>query len=272
MARRFLSRLTAALLIGAAAIGAQAGESIIVASTTSTQNSGLFDYILPIFEKETGIGVKVIAQGTGKALDTGRRGDADVLLVHDRVKEDKFVEEGYGAYRKNVMYNDFVIVGPKSDPAGIKGDKSATDAFTKIADSGSPFASRADKSGTNAAEKRFWVATGKGVPEGKDWYKETGSGMGATLNTAAGMDAYTLTDRGSWANFKNRQNLEILVEGDPKLYNPYGVILVNPKKHPHVKVEAGEKFIHWITSDAGHKVISSYKLHGEQLFFPLKAE
>lgn len=272
MARRFLSRLTAALLIGAVAFSAQAEEFITVASTTSTQNSGLFGYILPIFEKESGIGVKVIAQGTGKALDTGRRGDADVLLVHDRVKEDAFVAEGFGAYRKNVMYNDFVIVGPKSDPAGIKGDKSATDAFAKIAETTSPFASRADKSGTNAAEKRFWVATGQGVPEGKDWYKETGSGMGATLNTAAGMDAYTLTDRGSWANFKNRQNLVILVEGDEKLYNPYGVILVNPKKHPHVKVEAAEKFITWITSEAGHKAIADYKLEGEQLFFPLKAE
>ena len=272
MARHFLSRLAVGLLVSAAAFSAHAGESITLASTTSTQNSGLFDYILPIFEKETGIGVKVIAQGTGKALDTGRRGDADALLVHDRVKEDAFVSEGSGAYRKNVMYNDFVIVGPKSDPAGIKGMKDATAAFGKIAQSGSAFASRADKSGTNAAEKRFWVATGAGVPEGKDWYKETGSGMGATLNTAAGMDAYTLTDRGSWANFKNRQNLQILVEGDKKLYNPYGVILVNPAKHPHVKVEAAEKFINWITSDAGHKAIADYKLNGEQLFFPLKAE
>ncbi len=272
MARRFLSHLTAALLVGAAAISAHAGESITLASTTSTQNSGLFGYILPIFEKASGVKVNVVAQGTGKALDTGRRGDADALLVHDRVKEDKFVAEGYGAYRKDVMYNDFVIIGPKDDPAGVKGAKSAVEAFQKVAANGSPFASRADRSGTNAAEKRFWVAAGDGVPEDKDWYKQTGSGMGATLNTAAGMDAYTLSDRGSWANFKNRQNLVILFEGDPKLYNPYGAILVNPKKHPHVKVEAAEKFINWITSDAGHKAISDYKLHGEQLFFPLKAK
>jgi len=271
MARHFLSRLAAAVLVSAAAVSVHAAESITLASTTSTQNSGLFGYILPIFEKETGIGVKVIAQGTGKALDTGRRGDADALLVHDRVKEDAFVAEGAGAYRKNVMYNDFVVVGPKSDPAGVKGMKDATAAFGKIASSGAAFASRADKSGTNAAELRFWEAAGT-APSGKDWYKETGSGMGATLNTAAGMDAYTLTDRGSWANFKNRQNLEILVEGDEKLYNPYGVILVNPEKHPHVKVEAAEKFIAWITSDAGHKAIAEYKLNGEQLFFPLKAE
>lgn len=272
MARHFLSRLAATVLIGAAALSAHAGESITLASTTSTQNSGLFGYILPIFEKQSGITVNVVAQGTGKALDTGRRGDADALLVHDRVKEDAFVAEGWGAYRKDVMYNDFVIVGPKSDPAGVAKAKTAVEAFSKIAASGSPFASRADKSGTNAAEKRFWVATGAGVPEGKDWYKETGSGMGATLNTSAGMDAYTLSDRGSWANFKNRQNLVILFEGDPKLYNPYGAILVNPEKHPHVKKEAAEKFINWITSDAGHKAISDYKLNGEQLFFPLKAE
>ncbi|MCB1959757.1 MAG: substrate-binding domain-containing protein [Rhodocyclaceae bacterium] len=269
---RFLTQMGAALAIGLAAGSAQAGESIILASTTSTQNSGLFDFILPIFEKTTGIQVKVVALGTGQALDVGRRGDADALLVHDRVKEDAFVAEGFGAYRKNVMYNDFVVVGPRLDPAGVSSAGSAVEAFGKIAAAGASFASRGDRSGTHAAEKRFWVAALGAPPEGKDWYKETGSGMGATLNTAAGMNAYALADRGSWANFKNRQNLQIVFEGDPQLFNPYGVILVNPAKHPHVKKEAAESFINWITSDAGHAAIAAYRLQGEQLFFRLKDE
>lgn len=271
MACRFLKRLTLVAALGVFAATAQADESITLASTTSTQNSGLFDYILPIFEKASGVHVKVVALGTGQALDVGRRGDADALLVHDRVKEDAFVAEGWGAYRKDVMYNDFVIVGPKADPAGVASAETAAAAFDKIAVAGAAFASRGDRSGTHAAEKRFWVAALGAPPAGQGWYKETGSGMGATLNTAAGMDAYALADRGSWANFKNRQNLQIVFEGDPKLYNPYGVILINPAKHPHVKKAAAEQFIDWITSDAGHAAIAAYTLHGEQLFFPLKA-
>lgn len=271
MASGFLKRILPALALSAAALTVQAGESITLASTTSTENSGLFGYILPIFEKASGIQVKVVALGTGQALDVGKRGDADALLVHDRAKEEAFVAEGFGAYRKDVMYNDFVIVGPAADPAGIASAKTTGEAFAKIADSGSAFASRADRSGTHAAELRFWKAAGK-APEGQGWYKASGSGMGATLNMAAGVGAYTLSDRGSWANFKNRQDLKILFQGDPALYNPYGVILINPEKHPHVKKAAAETFIHWITSDAGHQAIADYKLHGEQLFFPLKAK
>lgn len=271
MASGFLKRILPALALSAAALTAHAGESITLASTTSTENSGLFGYILPIFEKASGIQVKVVALGTGQALDVGKRGDADALLVHDRAKEEAFVADGFGAYRKDVMYNDFVIVGPAADPAGIASAKTTDEAFAKIADSGSAFASRADRSGTHAAELRFWKAAGK-APEGQGWYKASGSGMGATLNMAAGVGAYTLSDRGSWANFKNRQDLKILFQGDPALYNPYGVILINPEKHPHVKKAAAETFIHWITSDAGHQAIADYKLHGEQLFFPLKAK
>ncbi|WP_323000585.1 substrate-binding domain-containing protein [Denitromonas sp.] len=271
MASGFLKRILPALALSAAALTAHAGESITLASTTSTENSGLFGYILPIFEKASGIQVKVVALGTGQALDVGKRGDADALLVHDRAKEEAFVADGFGAYRKDVMYNDFVIVGPAADPAGIASAKTTDEAFAKIADSGSAFASRADRSGTHAAELRFWKAAGK-APEGQGWYKASGSGMGATLNMAAGVGAYTLSDRGSWANFKNRQDLKILFQGDPALYNPYGVILINPEKHPHVKKAAAETFINWITSDAGHQAIADYKLHGEQLFFPLKAK
>lgn len=271
MAYGFLKRILPALALSAAALTVQAGESITLASTTSTENSGLFGYLLPIFEKASGIQVKVVALGTGQALDVGKRGDADALLVHDRAKEEAFVAEGFGAYRKDVMYNDFVIVGPAADPAGVAGAKTAGEAFAKIADSGSTFASRADRSGTHSAELRFWKAVGKD-PEGKPWYKASGSGMGATLNMAAGIGAYTLSDRGSWANFKNRQDLKILFQGDPKLYNPYGVILVNPARHPHVKKAAAERFIDWITSAAGRQAIADFKLNGEQLFFPLPAK
>lgn len=272
MASGFLTRWVASLVLGAVCMTANAAESITLASTTSTENSGLFAYILPIFEKASGINVRVVALGTGQALDVGRRGDADVLLVHDRVKEDKFVADGYGAYRKDVMFNDFVIVGPDSDPAQVRFTTSAKAAFSNIAETESVFASRGDRSGTHAAENRFWVAAIGAPPVGRAWYKESGSGMGATLNMAAGLGAYTLSDRGSWANFKNRQNLKILFEGDPELYNPYGVILIDPVKHPHVKKAAAETFINWITSDAGHKAITDFKLNGQQLFFPLEAE
>jgi tungstate transport system substrate-binding protein len=223
------------VVLGATATFAQ-DKSIVVASTTSTRDSGLFDYLLPIFKQKTGITVKVVAQGTGQALDTGRRGDADVVFVHAKAQEEKFLEEGFGVKRFDVMYNDFVIVGPRSDPAGIRG-KNVIRALEKIADKKAPFASRADKSGTHAAELRFWKAAGI-VPKGA-WYRETGSGMGPTLNTAAGMGAYALADRGTWISFANRGDLEVLVEGDKRLFNQYGVMLVNPEKHPHVKREAG---------------------------------
>jgi tungstate transport system substrate-binding protein len=274
MAHHFLKRLrlagyrlAAAALLAIAGPLAQAAESIVLASTTSTEQSGLFGHILPIFEKESGITVKVVALGTGQALDVGRRGDADALLVHDRPAEDRFVAEGYGAYRRDVMYNDFVVIGPAADPAAVKAAADTADAFRRIAGKGATFISRADRSGTHAAELRFWKAAGV-EPVGQGWYKEAGAGMGPTLNMAAGIDAYTLSDRGTWANFGNRQNLAILYAGDPRLFNPYGVILVNPGRHPHVKKEAAEKFIDWLTSDAGRAAITSYRLGGEQLFYP----
>ena len=242
-------------------------EDIVVASTTSTQQSGLFGYILPKFTEKTGIQVKVVAQGTGQALDTGRRGDADVLLVHDRPAEDKFVAEGYGVERRDVMYNDFVLVGPKADPAKVKAASDASDAFKRIAASGAPFVSRGDRSGTNAAELRFWKAAGVD-PKASSGYKEAGSGMGPTLNMSAALGAYTLSDRGTWLSFKNRQDLEIVFAGDRRMFNPYGVMLVNPAKHPHVKKDAGMRFIAWITGADGQAAIADYKINGEQLFFP----
>jgi tungstate transport system substrate-binding protein len=270
MAHDFLKRIRLAV-IGVALVGtaqvAAAAESIVLASTTSTEQSGLFGHILPIFEQATGITVKVVALGTGQALDVGRRGDADALLVHDRAAEDKFVADGYGSYRRDVMYNDFVIVGPGADPAAVRGAADTADAFGRIAAKGATFISRADKSGTHAAEMRFWKSAAVS-PVGQGWYKEAGTGMGPTLNMAAGVDGYTLSDRGTWANFRNRQNLTILHAGDPKLFNPYGVILVNPDKHPHVKKAAAEQFIDWLTSDAGRSAIASYRIGGEQLFFP----
>lgn len=269
MANGVLKFLTSAVFSVAAMVSAaQAGESIVLASTTSTEQSGLFNFILPIFEKSSGIAVKVVALGTGQALDVGKRGDADVLLVHDRAAEDKFVAEGYGVERKDVMYNDFVLVGPAADAAGVKGAKDTADAFSRIAKKGSNWVSRGDRSGTHAAELRFWGSAGVDV-KGQGWYKEAGAGMGPTLNMAAGMGAYTLADRGTWASFKNRQDLTIVYAGDPKLYNPYGVMLVNPAKHPHVKKAAGEKFIAWITSADGRRAISAYKIGNEQLFYPL---
>ncbi len=246
-----------------------ADKFITVASTTSTEQSGLFKHILPIFEKDTGIEARVVAVGTGQALDMARRGDADVVFVHDKAAEEKFVAEGYGVKRSEVMYNDFVLIGPKSDPAKVKGSKDILDALRKIEAAKAPFASRADKSGTHAAELRLWKAADVDIEKAKGpWYKETGSGMGPALNTAASLNAYILADRGTWLSFKNRQDLAILVEGDKRLFNQYGAILVNPEKHSHVKKEAGQKFIDWIISQAGQKAIASYKIDGEQLFFP----
>ena len=244
-------------------------KAITVASTTSTENSGLFKHILPIFKAKTGIDVRVVAQGTGQALDTGRRGDADVVFVHDKVKELDLVKEGAFVNRHDVMYNDFVVVGPKSDPAKVGGSRDVTGSLKKIAAAKAPFASRGDKSGTHAAELRLWKAAGVDPASGKgSWYRETGSGMGATLNTAAGMSAYALTDRGTWLSFKNKTGMKISVEGDQKLFNQYGVMLVNPAKHAHVKKDFGQAFIDWLVSAEGQKAIAGYKINGEQLFFP----
>ncbi len=243
-------------------------KSIVVSSTTSTEQSGLFGFMLPIFKMKTGIDVKVVAVGTGQALDIGRRGDADVVFVHDKAAEDKFVAEGYANKRNEVMYNDFVLIGPKSDPAKVAGGKDIQMAFQKIAAAKAPFVSRGDKSGTHAAELRYWKDAGIQVAPSMTWYKETGSGMGPALNTASAMNGYILADRATWLNFKNRGDLAILVQGDPKLFNQYGIMLVNPAKFPHVKKAAGQTFIDWITSKDGQDVIAMYKINGEQLFFP----
>ncbi|HET9700249.1 MAG TPA: extracellular solute-binding protein [Burkholderiales bacterium] len=251
---------------------------IVVASTTSTEQSGLFGHILPLFEQKTGIKVRVVALGTGQALDSARRGDADVVFVHDKAAEEKFVAEGFGVKRQDVMYNDFILVGPKDDPARVAGGRDITGALKKIeaanATSGAaapraPFVSRGDKSGTHAAELRLWKLAGIDIEKAKGpWYKDTGSGMGPALNTAASTDAYVLADRGTWLSFKNRASLAIVVEGDTRLFNQYGVILVNPAKHPHVKKELGQQFIDWIVSAEGQKAIADYRIGGEQLFFP----
>ena len=243
-------------------------KSIVVSSTTSTEQSGLFNYLLPIFKMKTGIEVKVVAVGTGQALDIGRRGDADVVFVHDKPAEEKFVEEGFSTKRYEVMYNDFVLIGPKSDPAKIGGGKDIQVALQKIAISQASFISRGDKSGTHAAELRYWKGVGITPSSSQSWYKETGSGMGPALNTAAAMNGYILVDRGTWLSFKNRGDLLILVQGDPKLFNQYGVMLVNPAKFPHVKKAGGQEFIDWLISKNGQDVIASYKIDGEQLFFP----
>jgi tungstate transport system substrate-binding protein len=248
---------------------AEARQSFItVASTTSTEQSGLFKHLLPLFEKRTGIQVRVVALGTGQALDLGKRGDADVAFVHDKTAEEKLVAEGFFVDRREVMYNDFVVVGPKSDPVQAKG-RDVVAGLKKISEARAPFASRGDKSGTHAAELRMWKLAGVDPAQGKgSWYRETGSGMGPTLNTASGMNAYALTDRGTWLSFKNRGELTILVEGDQRLFNQYGVMLVNPAKHPHVKKADGMAFIDWVTSVEGQKAIADYKIGGEQLFFP----
>ena len=255
--------MLAALLL--LALPAAAQEHITVASTTSTEQSGLFRHLLPSFTRATGIEARVVAVGTGQALDLARRGDADVVLVHDPAAEAQFVAEGFGVKRFAVMYNDFVIVGPRSDPARARG-KDVVRALGRIAATQSPFASRADKSGTHAAELRCWKMAGV-EPRGA-WYRETGSGMGATLNTASALNAYALTDRGTWIAFRNRGDLVVLVEGDARLFNQYGVMLVNPAKHPHVKQEAGQKFVDFLVSPAGQRAIAAYRLGGEQLYFP----
>jgi tungstate transport system substrate-binding protein len=242
-------------------------KSIVLSSTTSTEQSGLFGFILPIFKMKTGIDVKVVAVGTGQALDIGRRGDADVVFVHDKPAEEKFVSEGYATKRVEVMYNDFVLVGPKADPAKIGGGKDIKAAFQKIATAQVPFVSRGDKSGTHAAELRYWKDAAIIVGP-STWYKETGSGMGPALNTASAMNGYVLADRATWLSFKNRGDLTVLVQGDPKLFNQYGVMLVNPAKFSHVKKAEGQAFIDWITSKNGQDVIASYQIGGEQLFFP----
>jgi tungstate transport system substrate-binding protein len=238
---------------------------IVVSSTTSTENSGLFKHLPPQFQKKSGIEVRVVAQGTGQALDTGKRGDCDVVFVHNKAAELKLVQEGWFVNRRDVMYNDFVLVGPKSDPARVKGMQDAVAALQKIRAAQAPFASRGDKSGTHAAELRLWQLGGID-PKGA-WYRETGSGMGPTLNTASGMKAYALADRGTWLAFKNRGALAILVEGDARLFNQYGIMLVNPARHPHVKRAAGQAFIDWIVSSEGQAAIARYRIGGEALFF-----
>ncbi len=261
----------AALLLTAtlASPGTAQERSVRMLSTTSTENSGLLSYLLPIFESKTGIRVHVIAVGTGQALRGARNGDADVLMVHDKASELKFIAEGHGIERREVMYNDFVIVGPREDPAKIGGNKDAIGALQMIKKSGAIFVSRGDDSGTHKAERRLWRAAGI-EPEGRSnpWYREAGSGMGATLNIAAGMNAYTLTDRGTWLSFRNRRNLEILVEGDPPLFNQYGILLVNPAKHPHVKVKEARALIDWITSPEGQRAIGNFTVKGQILFIP----
>jgi tungstate transport system substrate-binding protein len=267
--RRSLLVLAAtAALVAAAPVRAQ-DKSIVVSSTTSTQDSGLFGYILPLFKAKTGIDVKVVAQGTGQALDTGRRGDADVVFVHAKPLEEKFVADGAGVKRHPVMYNDFILVGPKSDPAGIKGMTDIAEALKAIKAKGAPFISRGDRSGTHVAELELWKAAVIDIAKDKGpWYKEIGQGMGAALNTASAANAYVLTDRGTWLSFKNRGDVDILLAGDKRLFNQYGVILVNPEKHPHVKKDLGQAFIDWLVSPEGQKAIADYKINGQQLFFP----
>jgi tungstate transport system substrate-binding protein len=270
--------LTLGLLVAlaGAAFGQAAQEppkSIVVSSTTSTQDSGLFGHILPLFKAKTGINVRVVSQGTGQALDTARRGDADVVLVHARAQELNFVEEGFALERKPVMYNDFVLVGPRSDPAGIKGTIDIAAALTAVAAKKAPFISRGDRSGTHAAELALWKAAGIDIETAKGaWYRDIGQGMGAALNMAGAMNAYVLTDRGTWISFQNRGDLDIAVQGDQRLFNQYGVMLVNPGKHPHVKQAEGVAFINWLTGPEGQKAISDYKIKGEQLFFPNAAQ
>jgi len=267
--RRSLFVLAATIALAAGFSARAQDKSIVVASTTSTQDSGLFGHILPLFKAKTGIDVKVVAQGTGQALDTGRRGDADVVFVHAKAPEEKFVADGFGVRRYPVMYNDFVLIGPKSDPAGIMGMTDIAQALKAIKSRGTPFISRGDRSGTHIAELDLWKAAGIDIGKEKGpWYKEIGQGMGAALNTASAANAYVLADRGTWLSFKNRSDLDILVAGDKRLFNQYGVILVNPEKHPHVKKELGQAFIDWLVSPEGQRAIADYKVGGEQLFYP----
>ncbi len=265
--RGFLGLAAATLLAGGAAMADE--TFIIVQSTTSTQNSGLFDHLLPMFREKTGIEVRVVAVGTGQAIKNAENGDGDVLFVHAKPAEETFVAAGEGVSRSDVMYNDFVIVGPPADPAGVAGSKDVAAALAKIAAAGAPFASRGDDSGTNKAELRLWKEAGIDVKAASGgWYRETGSGMGATLNTGVAMGAYIMTDRATWISFGNKGDYVIAVEGDPKLFNQYGIILVNPAKHPNVKADLGQAFIDWVLSDEGQAAIAGYKINGEQLFFP----
>jgi tungstate transport system substrate-binding protein len=269
MAVKFKDLCVAALVAALFAATSVCAQYITVASTTSTEQSGLFKHILPIFEKKTGIQVRVVALGTGQALDVARRGDADVVFVHAKSAEEKFLAEGHGVKRFPVMYNDFVLIGPKADPAKIGGGKDILGALKKIRDSGSPFVSRGDRSGTHIAELDLWKAAGIDIAREKGpWYRDTGQGMGPALNTSASMGAYILSDRGTWLAFKNRGDLAILVEGDRRLFNQYGVMLVNPEKHPNVKRAEGQAFVDWVVSPEGQKTIADYKIGGEQLFYP----
>lgn len=266
--RMFLSAALVLLAMACSPLAA-AQKFITLASTTSTEQSGLFKHLLPIFEKKTGIQVRVVALGTGQALDLARRGDADVVFVHARSAEEKFVAEGHGVKRIPVMYNDFVVIGPRSDPARIGGGRDVVEAFKKIRASSAPFVSRGDRSGTHIAELELWKAAGIDIPREKGpWYRDTGQGMGPALNTASSMGAYVLADRGTWLSFRNRGDLTILVEGDKRLFNQYGVILVNPQKHPNVKRTEGQAFVDWLVSPEGQKAIADYKIGGEQLFYP----
>jgi tungstate transport system substrate-binding protein len=260
---------TAVLALSGAFGVAQAQDKfIVVASTTSTEQSGLFSHLLPIYKQASGVSVRVVALGTGQALDSARRGDADVVFVHDQVAEDKFVAEGFGVKRLPVMYNDFVLIGPKGDPAGTRG-KDIAAALKKLAGTAQPVISRGDKSGTHAAELRYWKGAGVDIAMAKPaGYKECGCGMGPALNMASSVNGYVLADRGTWLNFKNRGELAVLVEGDQRLFNQYGVMVVNPAKHPHVKTELAQGFVNWLVSPAGQAAIASYKIGGEQLFFP----
>jgi tungstate transport system substrate-binding protein len=267
--RMLIAAVAAAAVLSGAPVLAQ-DKSIVVSSTTSTQDSGLFGHILPLFKQKTGIEVKVIAQGTGQALDTGRRGDADVVFVHAKSAEEKFLAEGQGVKRYPVMYNDFVLIGPKSDPARVKGIKDVAKALQMIKDKQAPFISRGDRSGTHLAELALWNKNA-GIDIEKEkgpWYKSIGQGMGAALNTAGASNAYVLSDRGTWISFKNKGDLVIAVEGDKRLFNQYGVMLVNPEKHPNVKKDLGQQFIDWLVSPEGQKAITNYKINGEQLFYP----
>jgi tungstate transport system substrate-binding protein len=267
--RRLAIALALGIGLAASAPALAQDKSIVVASTTSTQDSGLFGHILPLFKAKSGIDVKVIAQGTGQALDTARRGDADVVLVHARPQEEKFVADGFGVKRFDLMYNDFVLIGPASDPAGIKGSNDVAAALQAILKKAAPFVSRGDKSGTHAAELALWKQAGIEIETAKGpWYREIGQGMGAALNMAGASNAYVLSDRGTWLSFKNPGDLVIAVEGDRRLFNQYGVILVNPEKHPTVKKELGQTFIDWLLSDDGQAAIAGYKINGKQLFFP----
>jgi tungstate transport system substrate-binding protein len=269
--RRWLIGIVANIVVGASALAQD--KSIVVASTTSTQDSGLFSHILPIFKAKTGIDVRVVAQGTGQALDTGRRGDADVVFVHAKSAEEKFLVEGFGVRRYPVMYNDFVLIGPNTDPAGIRGSKDIVAALTKLKDKRIAFISRGDRSGTHQAELNLWKLAGIDITQEKSsWYKEVGQGMGAALNIASASDAYVIADRGTWLSFKNKGNLVIAVAGDKRLFNQYGVMLVNPLKHPHVKKELGQQLIDWLISPEGQMAIADYKIEGEPLFYPNASE